>query len=69
MKFFVTKIESDNDTCTIHKSICEYLPSDSNRIELGEFYSCSDALDEAKKNHDRSNGCFHCCLLSHSKII
>lgn len=50
-------------------SICDYLPSPSNAIELGEFYSCGDALEAAKKIDKNSNGCFHCCLLSYTKDI
>ena len=69
MIFFATKITSDEKVSTIHMSICDYLPSPSNAIELGEFYSCGDALEAAKKIDKNSNGCFHCCLLSYTKDI
>ena len=69
MIFFTTKITSDEEVSTIHMSICDYLPSSSSIIELGEFYSCGDALAAAKKKEENSNGCFHCCLLSYTKDI
>ena len=67
MKFFATITTSTDEVSTMHKEICERLPVSTERVELGEFYSCSDALDEAKKRQENSNGCFYCCLLSYTK--
>ena len=66
MKFFLSVLTSIKGQHVIHKEICEYLPDDSIRIDLGEHYCCDSALEEAKKRYENSNGCFHCSILSYT---
>lgn len=36
------------------------MPDVGNRIYLGEFSNCRDAVREAKKHYPQSNGCYYC---------
>ena len=49
--YYVNKLTTGNPNFNheVHKSTCYYLPSESNRIYLGCFGSCLDAIREAKK--------------------
>ncbi len=42
------------------------LPSVENRTDLGEFTSCSDAVDAAKSHYPKVNGCFWCAITCHT---
>jgi hypothetical protein len=42
------------------------LPDPQNRLFLGDFYSCQQAVTEAKKYYWQSNGCKHCCPECHT---
>lgn len=42
------------------------LPSAENRTDLGEFASCSDAVDAAKSHHPKVNGCYWCAITCHT---
>lgn len=50
----------------VHKSDCGHKPEPENRLYLGEFYSCEDAVKEAKKTYDKVNGCYWCCNSCHT---
>ena len=67
MKFFLSITTTTKGQHIVHKSICDFLPIDSNRIDLGEHYCCESALEKAKNQHENSNGCFHCAVLCHTK--
>lgn len=44
----------------VHRVKCQYLPSD--KIELGPFPSCYEAIQSARKYYRHINGCQHCCI-------
>ena len=50
----------------VHKQDCDYLPSEENRLYLGSFNTCHDAVKEAKKHYQQSNGCFFCSRECHT---
>ena len=63
--YYVNKKPQDNGDHEVHKSDCFHMPSSENRMHLGDFSNCSDAVREAKKNHPQSNGCYYCSLECH----
>ena len=66
-KYYVNKKVQPNGDHEVHTSDCEYLPNPENRIYLGEFSNCEDAVKEAKKHYTQSNGCYYCSNGCHTK--
>lgn len=64
--YYVNKNEQANGDHEVHTSTCMYLPSVSNRLYLGNFTNCSDAVREAKKTYRQSNGCYTCSRACHT---
>ncbi len=66
MKYYVNKNAQSNGDHEVHTQNCSYLPIMENRIYLGEFTNCKDAVKEAKKYYTQTNGCFFCCKDCHT---
>jgi len=49
----------------VHEEGCSFLPDIENRLKLGTFYSCRDAIAEAKKHYEKVDGCYYCCYSCH----
>lgn len=49
----------------VHKSTCRYLPSEQNRVYLGYFSSCIEAIRVAKMYYNNVDGCAFCCPECH----
>lgn len=64
--YYVNKNAQDNGDHEVHKINCEWLPDTSNRLYLGQFSNCQDAVKEAKKHYPKSNGCFYCSRDCHT---
>ena len=65
--YYVNKdAQSGSGDHEVHTSTCSYLPGSANRVYLGEFSSCSAAVDKAKKTYSDSNGCYHCSRACHT---
>ena len=65
-QYYVNKQKQDNGDHEVHKSDCDYLPNEENRIYLGEFTSCHGAVEKAKEHFPQSNGCIHCSPECHT---
>ncbi len=65
-KYYVNKNAQDNGDHEVHRQGCEWMPDISNRIYLGEFGNCKDAVKEAKKIYFQSNGCYYCSRECHT---
>jgi len=65
-KYYVNKNAQLNGDHEVHASGCSYMPNLENRIYLGEFLSCSSAVQEARKHYSQSNGCFYCSYDCHT---
>ncbi len=65
-KYYVNKNAQANGDHEVHTGDCNYLPKIDNRIYLGEFNKCSDAVAKAKEYYQQSNGCYYCCLACHT---
>ena len=59
-EYYVNKQAQDNSDHEVHTSDCTYLPDPENRLYVGTFHNCHDAVQEAKKYYQQSNGCYHC---------
>ena len=64
--YYVNKKAQLNGDHEVHKSDCPYLPNMENRKYLGEFSNCRDAVNEAKKTYNQSNGCYTCSIECHT---
>lgn len=53
--------ENPNRNHEVHKSTCRYLPSPVNRIYLGSFSSCAEAIKVARRYYNNVDGCAFCC--------
>ncbi|CAL2078877.1 hypothetical protein [Tenacibaculum sp. 190524A05c] len=65
-KYYVNKNAQENGDHEVHKFGCFWLPKVENRIYLGNFTNCKDAVKEAKKHYNKVNGCYHCSRACHT---
>jgi hypothetical protein len=59
--YYVNRDAQDNDVHIVHKTGCWQAPVVENRLYLGVFSNCRDALRKAKEYYPPSNGCADCC--------
>lgn len=64
--YYVNKNEQANGDHEVHTDGCIYMPAPANRLYLGNFATCQEAVREAKKTYPRSNGCFTCSYACHT---
>lgn len=64
--YYVNKNAQTNGDHEVHKESCSYLPTVSNRIHLGYFFNCQDAVQEARKYYNQVNGCYYCSNACHT---
>lgn len=64
--YYVNRQAQANGDHEVHTSDCAYIPSEANRLYLGKFSNCRDAVTEAKKHYAQSNGCYYCCRECHT---
>ncbi len=65
--YFVTKTVQFSGDHEVHKSDCQFLPPPEQRISLGEFLSCQEAMREARRHYPQVNGCFFCIRECHTR--
>lgn len=65
-KYYVNKNAQSNGDHEVHKESCSYLPNLENRIYLGVFSNCSDAVNAAKSHYSKVNGCYYCSINCHT---
>lgn len=58
--YYVNKNAQSNGDHEVHKGDCSHLPDPANRLYLGEFYNCKNAVKEAKKSYNQVDGCYYC---------
>ncbi len=64
-RYYVNKNAQSNGDHEVHVSGCSFMPLEENRIYLGDFSNCEEAVKEAKKYYTDVDGCFYCCLDCH----
>lgn len=67
MLYYVNKREQPTGEHEVHTSSCIYIPSEENKMFLGNFDSCRDAVREAGKHFDSVDGCRHCSKACHTR--
>ncbi len=64
--YYVNKKAQRNGDHEVHRSRCSYMPSETNRLHIGSFTNCHDAVREAKRHYSQSNGCYYCSNECHT---
>lgn len=65
--YYVNKNAQLTGEHEVHKSGCSYMPDINNRIYLGSFSNCQDAVREARKYYSKVDGCYYCCPRCHTR--
>jgi hypothetical protein len=65
--YYVNKNAQTTGEHEVHTSTCLFLPSIENRIFLGDFDNCAEAVREAKKYYSNVDGCYYCCYPCHTR--
>lgn len=63
--YYVCRKEQVKGEHVVHKNRCKHMPDEHNRIMLGDFYTCFDAIRVAKGIYANLNGCSYCCPECH----
>jgi len=64
--YYVNKNAQSNGDHEVHTTGCSYMPNNENRIYLGDFSRCSQAISEARKHYSQVNGCYYCSRDCHT---
>lgn len=65
--YYVNKNIQSTGEHEVHKSECIYLPDIQNRIYLGTFDNCKEAVKKAKGYYSNVDGCYYCSNECHKK--
>jgi len=65
--YYVNKNPDPNGDHEVHTSDCRYMPREENRIYLGTFDKCRDAVQAAKKHYPKAHGCSYCIKECHTE--
>jgi hypothetical protein len=65
-KYYVNDNAQNNGDHEVHKEGCIYLPEIISKTYLGKFYSCENAVKEAKKTYSTADGCKTCSEECHT---
>ena len=66
LDYYVNQNAQSNGDHEVHVSTCQWLLSVQNKIYLGRFNNCFEAVVEAKKHFVRADGCYYCCNPCHT---
>ena len=65
-KYYVNMNAQSNGDHEVHTEDCSWLPNSENRLYLGYFSNCADAVKEARKHYSKVDGCAYCCSSCHA---
>ncbi|MGE7777779.1 hypothetical protein ACQKLP_23895 [Chitinophaga sp. NPDC101104] len=65
-KYYVNNNPQPNGDYEVHVATCKFFTLMYNVTYLGEFDTCREAVREAKKRYQRTNGCYYCCHPCHT---
>jgi hypothetical protein len=63
--YCVNKNAQANGDHEVHEAGCTYWPRD--RVDLGDFASCTGAVTAARKHYTQVNGCKTCSRACHTQ--
>ncbi len=61
-----TKAQAISGDHEVHKDGCSKMPGVENRLYLGDYTNCKDAVKAAKKIYSTADGCYYCSKDCHS---
>lgn len=64
--YYVNKNAQDNGDHEVHQEGCQFMPNTENRIYLGNFSHCREAVQEARKHFRQVNGGYFCSRDCHT---
>ena len=67
VKYYINKNTQANGEHEVHREGCKYRPAEANRIDLGSFSDCADAVKAAEKHYKQVNGCATCSPECHTQ--
>jgi len=65
--YYVNRNQQSNGDHEVHAQGCNWLPLESNRIYLGEFSNCKQAVAAARAYYTQVNGCYFCSPSCHTQ--
>lgn len=65
--YYYNKSTDEHGNHEVHTGNCTYCPNEYNRVYIGLYTSCSEAIAAAKQQTGKSNfdGCYWCCRPCH----
>lgn len=67
LQYYVNKQSQSTGEHEVHKSNCAYSPSEENRLYLGTFDNCKDAVKKAKEYYSNVDRCYYCSRECHTR--
>ena len=64
--YFANKHPQTNGDHEVHLTSCQYLPSEQNRLSLGDHLTCQSAVRKAKETYPKADGCKYCAPACHT---
>jgi len=64
--YYVHTAAQSNGDHEVHRAGCAWMPESQNRLYLGEFTNCREAVAKAKQHFPKSNGCYYCSRECHT---
>lgn len=66
--YYINKNAQENGDHEVHTAGCPHPPKPTNRIALGAFLTCQQAVSAAKNKwpKTRINGCYYCSNACHT---
>lgn len=64
--YYVNNNAQPNGDHEVHTGSCSFLPDKENRIYLGTFDNCYDAVKAAREQYPQSDGCYYCAKACHT---
>lgn len=59
--YYLNRNQQESGDHEVHREDCRYLPAPRNRLRLGRFARCRDALEEAReRGYPTADGCYLC---------
>ncbi|MDR6338722.1 hypothetical protein HNQ91_001773 [Filimonas zeae] len=67
MKYYVSTNAQPTGEHEVHNESCPFLPKPENRVYLGDFSTCQDAVAKASSYYSNVDGCKVCSPSCHTK--
>lgn len=67
MRFYINKKPQQNGEHELHTGTCVFLPHETRRIDIGEYFCCNTAVEVSKNYFKKVNSCYFCLRLYHER--